>query len=92
MICEVGVGDASRPRRKEKHRKVEVKKRRRQRQRSKGKEKGSGEGRHLLPPARVKLTQTAISRWLVSEVGGAHASWWGSSPSLTRHVLSEEQC
>lgn len=36
MICEVGVGDASRPLRKEKHRKVEVKKRRRQRQRSKG--------------------------------------------------------
>lgn len=76
MICEAGVGYGSRPLRKEKHSKVESEEKEAETRSREGGRKG--EGRKLLPPAMVKLTQTAISRWLVSEgvepmlAGGAH--------------------
>lgn len=94
MICKVGVGCGSRPLRNESHGK-EGRKARRKGGRGEGKEwreEGREEGRVLLPPAMVRVTQRDISRWLVSERGEAHDSWWGSSLSLTKHVPSVEGC
>ena len=94
MICKVGVGYGSRPLRNESHRKEGRKARREggREEGKEGKEEGREEGRMLLPPAMVRVTQRDISRWLVSEGGGAHDSWWRSSLSLTKHVPSEEGC
>lgn len=48
------------------------------------------EGRKLLSPALVIVTQRDISSQLVSAGGGDHSGWQSSSPSLIKHMSSEE--